>query len=129
MVGKHRTLAENLLLVLCAEKTLQHVVLALMFTIALPGIGHPDIGDRFDISNAIMATLNLAYATVFVIALFGLWRRCTGAMVLLVLLAAADIVLEFTFHGVGFITVSVIVSTFILLVAAPIRRHRPGTAR
>ncbi len=112
------TVLDWFLLLVCAEKIVQHGVLALLFAVFISGIGHPDLGERFAVSSDIMAGLNGLYAALFVLAFALLLRRRRGRLVVLSLLAGADIVLEFVFHGPGFITVSVIVSALGLVLAA-----------
>ena len=113
-----RTPVDVVLLALGAEKLLQHLALAAFFAVDLPGIGHPDLGPWFEIAPGLMAGLNLIYALLFALCLAPLWQARRGVLGALSLLAGADIVLEFIFHGVGFITVSVIVSALILVFAA-----------
>ena len=110
-------MVDVVLLALGAEKLLQHLALAVLFAVDLPGIGHPDLGSRFDIAPGLMAGLNLIYALLFALCLAPLWQARREVLGYLSVLAGADIVLEFVFHGVGFITVSVIVSALILVFA------------
>ena len=111
-----------LIYVLTAEKAVQHLLTALFFLVHIPGIGTPGIGTTFQISNGIMAILNLAYFSFFVVGIAGKAKQKNWAIWLIVFLAALDIVLEFVFHGFFFITVSVIVST-ILIVISLLWRH------
>lgn len=102
------------ILALTFEKMLQHLLTAVFFAFDIPGIGRPDIGSTFQLSDATMAFLN---AIVFI--LFGLcfWGRVRGELwyrPLLVGLALFDILAEFVFHGFFYITVSVIVSVALL---------------
>lgn len=97
-------------LLLAAEKTLQHLLTALFFAFEIPGIGTPDIGARFSLGNFTMVALNLAYAAAIAAALYGLLRSAAWALRALLALALSDILLEFAFHGFGYITVSVIAS-------------------
>jgi hypothetical protein len=114
-----------LIYLLTAEKALQHLLTALFFLVHVPGLSTPDIGTTFQISNGIMAILNLAYFASFVIGIVGQAKQKKWAIWLIVFLAALDIVLEFVFHGFFFITVSVIVST-ILIVIIIVWRHYAG---
>ena len=81
----------------------------------IPGIGRPDIGPTFQLSNATMAVLNII---VFILFGLGFWGRLQGNgwhRPLLVSLAIFDILAEFVFHGFFFITMSVIVSVILLV--------------
>ena len=103
------------ILVLTFEKMLQHLLTAVFFVVDIPGIGRPDIGPTFQLSDATMVVLN-----VIVLILFGLgfWSRLQGKgwhRPLLVGLAVFDILAEFLFHGFFYITVSVIVAVILLV--------------
>ena len=106
------------------EKVLQHALTALFVLVEIPGIGTPDIGTRFDLSNPTMAVLNIAYALLFVWALIPAAKRSISGYRLVLFLALLDIALEFIFHGLFFITVSVLVSTLISLCIIPFVRVR-----
>ena len=103
------------ILVLTFEKMLQHLLTAVFFVVDIPGIGRPDIGPTFQLSDATMVVLN-----VIVLILFGLgfWSRLQGKgwhRPLLISLAVFDILAEFLFHGFFYITVSVIVAVILLV--------------
>jgi RsiW-degrading membrane proteinase PrsW (M82 family) len=103
------------ILALTFEKILQHLLTTAFFAVDIPGIGSPDIGSTFQLSDTMMVLLN---AIVFI--LFGLcfWGRLRGEpwhRPLLVGLALFDILAEFVFHGFFYITVSVIVSVALLV--------------
>ena len=79
------------ILVLTFEKMLQHLLTAVFFVVDIPGIGRPDIGPTFQLSDATMVVLN-----VIVLILFGLgfWSRLQGKgwhRPLLISLAVFDI--------------------------------------
>jgi hypothetical protein len=112
-----------LIYLLTAEKAVQHLLTALFFLVHIPGVGTPDIGTTFQISNGIMAILNLAYFAFFVVGIVGKTKQRNWAMWLIVFLAALDIVLEFVFHGFFFITVSVIVSIILIVIIFVWRRY------
>ena len=104
--------------VLIIEKITQHILTMLFFIIDIEGIGKPDIGSTFDLSDSTMAFLNLLYAILFLIALIPIKREYQKAKIGLnvaIFISIVDIVSEFLFHGFGFITVSVIMC--ILLIA------------
>jgi hypothetical protein len=125
LMYKTRKLVLNVLIyVLTAEKALQHLLTALFFLVYIPAIGTPDIGPTFNISNGVMAILNLGYFVLFVVGMAGKAKEQKWAIWLIVFLAALDIVLEFVFHGFFFITVSVIVSTILIVVSIVWRRYR-----
>jgi hypothetical protein len=125
----HRTrkrILNVLIYVLASEKAIQHLLTALFFLVHIPSIGTPDIGTTFQISNGIMAILNLAYFVSFVVGIVGKFRQKNWAIWLIVLLAALDIVLEFVFHGFFFITVSVLVSTILIVILLLWRHYADG---
>lgn len=102
-----------LIYILTAEKIIQHLLLAVFFIVYIPEVGTPDIGDKFVINDGIMAFLNLLYVAFFAIGLWAIIKQKRWGSRLVMALALLDIILEFTFHGFGFITVSVIVSIFL----------------
>lgn len=113
-MGKKGKILQIGILLLTVEKMLQHLLTAIFFVVDIPGIGYPDIGPNFDLSNTMMAVLNII---VFILFGAGFWGRLQGRgwhKPLLVGLAAFDIVAEFVFHGFFFITVSVIVSAILI---------------
>ncbi len=117
MYKTRRRLLNVLIYVLASEKAVQHLLTALLFLVHIPAIGTPDIGTTFQISNGIMAMLNLAYFVSFVIGIVGKAKQQEWSIWLIILLASLDIVLEFVFHGFFFITVSVIVSAILIAVS------------
>jgi hypothetical protein len=122
----HKTrkrILDVLIYLLTAEKALQHLLTALFFLVSIPGVGTPDIGATFQISNGIMAVLNLVYFAFFVVGIVGKAKQKSWSVWLIVFLAALDIVLEFVFHGFFFITVSVIVSTMLIVIIVVWRRY------
>ncbi|WP_029041016.1 hypothetical protein [Cucumibacter marinus] len=108
--SRNRPIAHAIAILGGAEKIVQHGLTAFWFVAPIEGLTVPDIGERFDVSAPVMAGLNLVYALAFLAALVGVWQHRRIAIAVLLGLAILDIVLEFTFHGPGFITVSVIVS-------------------
>ena len=114
MSKKHKVIHISIL-VLTFEKMLQHLLTAVFFVVEIPGIGRPEIGPTFQLSDATMAVLNLI---VFVLFGASFWGRLQGKgwhKPLLVSLAIFDILAEFIFHGFFFITISVIVSAVLLV--------------
>jgi hypothetical protein len=112
-------------IILAAEKLVQHAVTALLFLGLFPAIGVPEAGDRIVLGSAALAALNAAYAVAFAVALGVFLARLPWAHTSLLALALLDIVLEFVFHQIGFITVSVIASVALLaLVGADSRTSR-----
>lgn len=103
------------ILALTFEKMLQHLLTALLFVVDIPGIGRPDIGSTFQLSNTTMVFLN---SIVFILFGLSFWGRLRGEpwyRPLLAGLALFDILAEFVFHGFFYITVSVIVSVVLLV--------------
>jgi hypothetical protein len=115
-----------LIVVLTAEKILQHFLSALAFIGLFPGVPTPDIGMNFAISNSTMALLNLFFTLLFVIGLFGITRQLRWGMPLVIAISALDIILEFLFHGLLYITVSVIVSTILIIIITCQMRTKRG---
>jgi hypothetical protein len=103
--------------VFTVEKALQHLFTALFFIVSIPGIGTPDIGNTFQISNGVMVLLNLAYFMLFVVGIIGKVKEKKWALRLVIGLALLDILLEFIFHHFFFITVSVISSTILIIIS------------
>ena len=112
-----RNLLNILIYAFTVEKALQHLFTGIFFIVDLPGIGIPDIGTTFQISNSIMALLNLVYFTFFIIGIIGKIKKKKWAIRLIIVLACLDIILEFIFHGFFFITVSVIISTILTIIS------------
>lgn len=122
----------NLLIIAaCLEKLLQHALTALFFVVTIPGIGTPSAGTTILLGNSTMAFLNIIVFLLFAAGLYGFIRMYSWGIVLVAGMAAADIILEFAFHGLFFITVSVIVPT-VLIAACWIvftkAGREPGTA-
>jgi hypothetical protein len=116
------------IVILTAEKTIQHLVLALFFTKLFPSTGTPDIGPNFSIDSYTMVLLNLFYALLFGIGLFGQIRKTRWGLSFIIALAAIDIFLEFIFHGFFYITVSVLMSTALIIAGALYTRKRRKSA-
>lgn len=114
-MSKNRKVIYIGILLLTVEKMLQHLLTAIFFAVNILGIGRPEIGPRFHLSDTTMVVLNL-----IVFILFGLsfWGRLQGKRwhrSLLVGLAVFDILAEFIFHGFFYITISVIVAIVLLI--------------
>lgn len=103
------------IIILTVEKMFQHLLTSLFFFIDIPRIGTPDIGMNFIISNNIMGILNLLYFVGFGIGLFGYFKKTKWGLFLIIILAVLDIFLEFLFHHLFFITVSVIISSLLTI--------------
>ena len=127
-MSKREKILNFLIVFLTIEKTIQHLVLALFFTNLSPAIGTPDIGTNFSIDNYTMVLLNLFYALLFGIGLFGKIRKIRWGLSFIIVLAALDIILEFLFHGFFYITVSVITSTVLITVIILHTRKRRVSA-
>ncbi|MBN1265544.1 MAG: DUF2127 domain-containing protein [Anaerolineales bacterium] len=114
------------ILLFSIEKVLQHLLTAIFFAVEIPSIGTPDIGPNFQLSNQVMAVLNIFYACLFVIGLIGYMKRKNWGSYFLIVLAALDILLEFLFHGFFFITISVIISTLLIINVLWYRKANKG---
>ena len=121
MKSENNKLIPIILILLLVEKIIQHVCTAAAFFIAIPGIGTPDIGTRFEISDPVMGVNNLMLGGLFTLALWGFYTDKKWYKPLILFLAGFDIVAEFIFHGFFFITFSVIgaVILIILLLKLP----------
>lgn len=104
-----------IIIILTFEKMLQHLLTAIFFIIYIPGIGTPEIGDNFVINNFIMAILNLIYFIFFGIGFIAKIKQIKWGIIIIMILAGLDIFLEFLFHGLFFITISVIVSAILII--------------
>jgi hypothetical protein len=102
-------------IVLVIEKVIQHVLTAFFFLFETEGIGTPDIGPWIQLSDSVMAILNIVYASLFVLALLLIREKLTIGLDVALVLAVLDIVFEFIFHGIGYITVSVVVATVMII--------------
>ena len=112
-----RDILSVLLYIFTIEKALQHLLTGVFFTVNIPGIGTPDIGSNFQISNSTMALLNFIYFALFVSGIIGMKKKENWAIGFIVTLALVDIILEFVFHHFFFITVSVIVSLTVIIIS------------
>jgi len=121
---KDSKLVRAVLVILLVEKIIQHLFTAIAFIYDIPGIGTPDIGTRFEISNPVMATNNAALVLLFGAAIWGIARDRRWAIILVFLLATFDIVAEFVFHFFFFITFSVIVSLVLIIVLMRYRSEK-----
>lgn len=116
MLVDHRNLLlKKIILILLLEKMAQHFITALFFIYAFPGIGTPDIGSYFTFNNNTMAFLNIIYGILFVLSFILYLKNNPYSLHLVVILSFLDIVLEFLFHGIGYITVSVIICSLLII--------------
>jgi hypothetical protein len=115
MIRKNQNLIRIILLILLSEKIIQHALTALAFTVAIPGVGSPSIGNRFEISDLVMAISNSILVVLFGISILGIIKGKSWSKTLVIILASFDIVAEFIFHGLFYITISVIVSAFLII--------------
>ncbi len=109
------TLLKKIILILLIEKIAQHFLTALFFLITIDGIGTPDIGSNFSFNNETMAFFNFIYGLLFVLSFVLYFKNNPYSFYLIIILSFLDIVLEFFFHNIGFITVSVIVCTVLII--------------
>jgi hypothetical protein len=116
--------AAGLFTVLSIEKVFQHLITGLLFTFEIEGIGKPDIGETIPVSDVNMALLNFAFTLLFVIGVFLFIKGNRYGKGIVFWMAFLDIVLEFLFHGIGFITLSVVVSSVIILMVIFNRKLR-----
>ena len=88
---QRRNLLNILIYAFTVEKALQHLFTAIFFIVDIPGIGTPDIGTTFQISNSIMALLNLVYFTFFIIGIYGKIIKKKWAIRLIIVLSSFTI--------------------------------------
>lgn len=100
---------------LIIEKVTQHTLTAFFFLFGIEGIGTPDIGPWIQMSSSMMAILNIVYAGLFVLALLLIREKLSLGLNMALVLSVSDIIFEFTFHGIGYITISVVVATVMII--------------
>ncbi len=115
MKSKNQNLIRIILLILLSEKIIQHALTALAFINAIPGVGSPSIGSRLEISDQVMAISNSILVVLFGLSILGIVKDKSWSKTLVIILAGFDIVAEFIFHGLFYITISVIVSAILIL--------------
>ena len=127
MKTKNYKLIQIILILLLVEKTIQHALIAVAFFIAIPGVGTPDIGTRFDVSHPVMGVSNAILGILFGCAIWGISANKQWSKALILSLGVFDIAAEFIFHGLFFITFSVIGAAIliILLLKYP-KNEMPG---
>jgi hypothetical protein len=113
----------RILLLLVAEKILQHGLSALLFAVNIDWVGKPDIGSLIPLSDPVMTMLNLIVMGFFIWAFYDIWKLRMRGLNLAIIFSLFDIAAEVAFHGIGFITVSVIVAIFIVGLAYYLRRR------
>lgn len=104
-----------ILILLLIEKIIQQGLTTLAFFIAIPGIGNPDIGTRLNISNPMMGISNAVLAALFGCAIWGIVTNRQWSRALIFFLAFFDIAAEFIFHGLFFITISVLGAAILII--------------
>lgn len=112
---RNRKLIHIGILLLTFEKTAQHLLSAVFFIVNIPGIGRPDIGPTFQLSDATMVVLNTIVCILFALGFWGRLRGKKWHRPLLVAMSLFDILAEFVFHGFFFITVSVVIAVTLLV--------------
>jgi hypothetical protein len=115
MKTKNNKLIQIILILLLAEKIIQHAFTAMAFLGAIPGVGTPDIGTRLEISNPMMGVANAVLAALFVCAIWGFSTGKQWGKMLILSLGVFDIAAEFILHGFFFITFSVIGAAILII--------------
>ncbi len=117
---KDYTIATYVLIILLAEKVVQHVVSVPFFVWNIS-----DIRADFAIDYTLLIGANIVLAAIYLIALYGtVTKRVWGSLIALPP-ALVDIIAEYVFHGLLTpLTVSVIVAVIILIVAPVEYRYR-----
>lgn len=119
---KRRTLLDKTVLVLLAEKTLQHLFVSLAFY-----FNWQEIVSTVVVDPAVLLYLGLAAMLLFGLAFFGMWRMKAWAPWLAAGLATFDIIGEFVAQGkmAISITVSFLIACLLLFLSiAVIQRQR-----
>lgn len=109
------SLFKKIILLLLIEKMIQHFMTALFFIYTIPGIGTPDIGPNFPFTNNTMAFLNIIYGILFILSFILYLKNNSYSLQVIVILSSLDIFLEFLFHGIGYLTVSVLIATILII--------------
>lgn len=115
MKTKNSKLIQVILVLLLVEKIIQHGLTAVAFLIAIPGVGSPDIGTKLDISDPVMGVMNAILVALFGFALWGIAADKPWNKTLILSLAVFDIAAEFIFHGLFFITFSVLGAAILII--------------
>lgn len=112
------------ILVLTVEKIIQHIVVTLAFY-----FNWADIASTVAVSPTLLMVAGAFVAILFILSLWGLLKKQTWAINLVVFLALFDIVGEFIAQGkIGIvITVSFLVASFLLVLALIYRRQTRQT--
>ena len=97
---------------LVVEKILQHGLTAFFLAISIGGIGKPDVGTL--LSDPVMVVLNCVVMGFFIWGFWDIWKLRIRGLHLVIILSMFDIIAEFVFHVLGFITISVIVAIFLI---------------
>lgn len=108
------------LLVLTAEKTIQHIVVTLAFY-----FNWGDIASTVRVSPGILMVLGALLVPLFAISFWGILKKRLSAINLVIFLALFDMVGEFVAQGkIGIrLTVSFLVAALLLLVGLMYRRQ------
>lgn len=109
---KNLLLLKLLVFLLIIEKIAQHFITAYFFAF---GDIKPDIGTKVNVDDNTMAIFNSIYTLLFIISLIAFLISLNYRLSIVIALAALDIILEFIFHGFGFITISVLVSIILII--------------
>ena len=122
--SKKRKLLSITMVVLGMEKILQHALLSLAFIGVFPALETPDIGQSFTVNSNTMALFNLLITLLFGVGILGKIKNKRWGIHSMVSLAVLDIILEFLFHGLFYITVSVIISAVLIIISILYLRQR-----
>ncbi len=122
---KDYTIATYVLIILLAEKVVQHVASVPAF---LWDIG--DIRASFAVDYTFLIGANIVLAAVYSAALYGVVTRHVWGLLIAIPSALFDIIAEYVFHGLFTpLTVSVIVATVIVILALAEYHYRARERR
>lgn len=106
--NKFKLLIELLIL----EKVLQHLVTAYFYLFSEI---KPNYGSTFILNYETLGIFNITFMILFVISFYSIFVNQMKAKYIIIFPNVLDILSEFIFHHLGYITISVIVSTIIIL--------------
>jgi hypothetical protein len=119
-----RTFLDYALLVLVAEKIIQHILVSLAFY-----LNWADIESTVVVHPTILLVLGSTIAALFCVAFWGLIRSRSWAINLVLGLALFDIIGEFIAQGTLMITIPVsFLVACVLVVLAIVRKHQQETS-
>lgn len=112
MMNLNNNKLKILIELLILEKILQHLITAYLYLFSEI---KPDYGLKFVLNYETLGILNIVYMILFIISFYSLFFNQMKAKYVIIFPNVLDILSEFIFHSLGYITISVIVSILIIL--------------